>query len=71
MPKYLDLEISLNDSPYPITRKLRVPAATDLHQLHNYLQIAMGWQLSHLYLLETAQGNFSRFYRRHSTGAHE
>lgn len=61
MPKYLDLEISLNDSPYPITRKLRVPAATDLHQLHHYLQIAMGWQLSHLHLFETAQGNFSDY----------
>lgn len=61
MPKYLDLEISLNDSPYPITRKLRVPAATDLHQLHHYLQIAMGWQLSHLHLFETPIGNFSDY----------
>lgn len=61
MPKYLDLEISLNDSPYPISRKIRVPAATDLHQLHHYLQIAMGWQLSHLHLFETPMGNFSDY----------
>ncbi|MCL5255281.1 MAG: plasmid pRiA4b ORF-3 family protein, partial [Gammaproteobacteria bacterium] len=49
------------NAPYPIERKLLVPAETDLHQLHFYLQLAMGWQLSHLHMFITAKGNFSDY----------
>lgn len=62
MPKYIDLEITLNDTPYPITRTLRVPAATDLHQLHYYIQLAMGWELSHLHLFTTTKGTFTDYF---------
>lgn len=61
MSKYLDLDITLKDAPYPIQRLLRIPAATDLHQLHNYIQLAMGWQLSHLHVFVTQKGNFSDY----------
>ncbi|RUO57900.1 plasmid pRiA4b ORF-3 family protein [Pseudidiomarina marina] len=62
MPKYIDLEITINDTPYPITRTLRVPAATDLHQLHYYIQLAMGWELSHLHLFTTTIGKFTDYF---------
>lgn len=61
MPKYLQISVSLDDAPYPIERTLLIPADTDLHQLHFYLQLAMGWQLSHLHMFITAKGNFSDY----------
>ena len=33
----------------PIWRRFLVPASVDLHQLHQILQVIMGWQNSHLH----------------------
>jgi hypothetical protein len=45
----VDLEIQLLDMPYLVTRRLRVPAAIRLSDLHKLLQAAMPWDASHLY----------------------
>jgi Plasmid pRiA4b ORF-3-like protein len=45
----VDLEIQLLDMPYLVTRRLRVPAAILLSDLHKLLQAAMPWDDSHLY----------------------
>jgi Plasmid pRiA4b ORF-3-like protein len=45
----VDLEIQLLDMPYPVTRRLRVPVAIRLSDLHQLLQAAMPWDDSHLY----------------------
>ena len=61
MAKYIQISVELNDAPYAITRQLQIPADTDLHQLHYYLQLAMGWQLSHLHSFITNSGNFTDY----------
>jgi hypothetical protein len=45
----VELDIELLDMPYPVTRRLRVPLATKLSDLHKLLQVAMPWDNSHLY----------------------
>lgn len=59
MAKYITLNIDLEDAPYPVSRQLLVPANIDLYRLHYYIQLAMGWQNSHLHLFKTAEGCFS------------
>ncbi len=38
----------------PIWREVEVPKGTTLHQLHQVLQVVMGWTNSHLYLFDVA-----------------
>jgi hypothetical protein len=45
----VDLDISLLDMPYPVTRKLRVPVAIRLSDLHKLMLAAMPWDNSHLH----------------------
>jgi hypothetical protein len=49
------LKVTLLESDPPIWRRLLVPAATRLGELHRILQIAMGWTDSHLHMF-TAGG---------------
>jgi hypothetical protein len=43
------LEVTLRHIRPPIWRRLRVPGKTTLGQLHDVLQIALGWTNSHLH----------------------
>ena len=45
----LRLKIVLVDTEPPIWRRVEVPAATTLRQLHAVIQAAMGWDDDHLY----------------------
>lgn len=43
------IKATLNDSKPAIWRRVLVPDSISLHQLHNILQIVMGWTNSHLH----------------------
>ncbi len=43
------LKITLYDAHPPIWRRVLVPSGVNLHQLHQIIQIAMGWTDSHLH----------------------
>ncbi len=43
------LKVKLRDSKPPIWRRLVVPGSITLYQLHQIIQIAMGWTDSHLH----------------------
>ena len=45
----VELFVTLLDMPYPVSRRLRVPTALRLSDLHLLLQAAMPWDNSHLY----------------------
>lgn len=45
----VDLTVTLVDLPYAVTRRLTVPAALRLTDLHLVLQAALGWENSHMY----------------------
>lgn len=57
-PKIYQIKITLNDSKPPIWRRLLVPSSIRLSELHDVLQIAMGWTDSHLHQFIAA----GRFY---------
>jgi Plasmid pRiA4b ORF-3-like protein len=48
-PNIFQLEIQLRGATIPVWRILEVPLNTTLHDLHLYIQAAMGWECSHLY----------------------
>ena len=45
----IDLDVTLVDLSYPVTRRLTVPHTVRLTDLHLILQAVMGWDNSHLY----------------------
>ena len=47
--RYLQLKVSLKDISPPIWRRFVVPNDFTLEQLHDCLQIIMGWEDSHMY----------------------
>ncbi|MFO8059851.1 MAG: plasmid pRiA4b ORF-3 family protein [Bacillota bacterium] len=54
-----ELHIQLLDIDPPIWRRVQVPDSVLLEQLHMVIQIAMGWQNSHLHLFEVAGRTFA------------
>jgi hypothetical protein len=48
-PEIYQLKVTLLDTSPPIWRRLLVPAELTLAQLHDVLQVAMGWQDGHLH----------------------
>jgi hypothetical protein len=48
----VDLTVTLIDVDPPVWRRIRVPEATTLLQLHGLVQAAMGWDDAHLHLFE-------------------
>ncbi|MGV3523034.1 MAG: plasmid pRiA4b ORF-3 family protein [Candidatus Sericytochromatia bacterium] len=54
---WLDLRVELLDLP-EIWRSLRVPDALSLTQFHRVLQLAMGWQDSHLWRFVHTKGEY-------------
>ncbi|MEV0110788.1 plasmid pRiA4b ORF-3 family protein [Nocardia sp. NPDC050799] len=56
----LRLRVDLRGARPPIWRRLEVPGDITLRALHNVIQVAFGWQDSHLYMFETDYGTFGR-----------
>lgn len=50
MMSLYELRVQLKDIEPPVWRELRVPRRMTLDELHEVLQVAMGWTNSHLYL---------------------
>jgi hypothetical protein len=48
-PDTIILEIQLRSAVIPVWRIIEIPLKSTLHQLHLYIQVAMGWTCSHLY----------------------
>ncbi|GAB4363539.1 MAG: plasmid pRiA4b ORF-3 family protein [Kiloniellaceae bacterium] len=46
------LKVDLDDTDPPIWRRIEVPAATTLKDLHRIIQAAMGWEDAHLFAFE-------------------
>jgi hypothetical protein len=54
----LELRITLADIHPPIWRRVRVPDAYTLHQLHRVIQLLFGWLDCHLYAFEAGERRF-------------
>ncbi|MGN9906043.1 plasmid pRiA4b ORF-3 family protein [Phytohabitans sp. LJ34] len=52
------IKIGLRDTKPPIWRRLLVPADISLAKLHRTIQVAFGWDDSHLHVFETPYGDF-------------
>lgn len=52
------LKVTLKDIDPPIWRQLLVSPATTLHELHEVLQLALGWSDCHLYEFTKGEGRF-------------
>lgn len=53
------LRVSLDETEPSIWRRIIVPASFTLEALHSVLQIAMGWQMSHLYDFQIGKNRFA------------
>ena len=49
-PKIYQIKVTLEGAKPPIWRRLKISSATDLAELHDIIQISMGWTDSHLHL---------------------
>lgn len=58
-PKIYQIKVTLLGSKPPIWRRLLVPAALTLEQLHSVIQIAMGWQDCHLHEFRIGRVRYS------------
>lgn len=56
-PDIYQIKVTLLDSRPSIWRRLRVPADITLGDLHGVLQVAMGWQESHMHQFIDPDGN--------------
>jgi hypothetical protein len=52
------LKVGLKGAKPPIWRRLEVPADVTLDRLHDIIQVAFGWDGSHLHVFETPYGDF-------------
>lgn len=57
----LVLRVDLMDTPLKIWRRIQVPASLSLTDLHTVLQVAMGWEDSHLWQFTDQQGRSYSF----------
>lgn len=53
------IKVTLRDSKPPIWRRLLVSSETTLAQLHEIIQIAMGWEDAHLHQFEIGDERYS------------
>jgi hypothetical protein len=54
------IKVTLHAAKPPIWRRLRLPAATTLAQLHQVIQVAFGWEDAHLHAFEVGGRRYSR-----------
>jgi Plasmid pRiA4b ORF-3-like protein/Domain of unknown function (DUF1841) len=54
------VKVTLRGAKPPIWRRLRLPAATTLAQLHQVIQVAFGWEDAHLHAFEVGGRRYSR-----------
>jgi hypothetical protein len=54
------VKITLADIGPPIWRRLRLPASASLGQVHEVIQVAFGWDDSHLHKFEARGRHYSR-----------
>ena len=54
------VKVTLHGIKPPIWRRLRLPAATTLAQLHQVIQAAFGWEDAHLHAFEVGGRRYSR-----------
>lgn len=52
------IKVGLQGAKPPIWRRLEVPADTTLARLHRIIQVAFGWDDSHLHVFQTPYGEF-------------
>ncbi|MEV6844349.1 plasmid pRiA4b ORF-3 family protein [Actinoplanes sp. NPDC051411] len=52
------IKVSLRGAKPPIWRRLELPADTTLARLHRIIQVAFGWDDSHLHIFRTPYGEF-------------
>ncbi len=52
------IKVGLRGAKPPISRRLEVPADISLARLHIIIQVAFGWDDSHLHVFETPYGSF-------------
>ena len=57
--KILTIKVSLVGAKPPIWRRIEVPAVYSLGDLHFVIQIAMGWENSHLHAFRVGKRTFS------------
>ena len=57
-PRLLQLRITLARIEPPIWRRVRVPDAYTLHQLHRVIQMSFGWLDYHLYSFKVGERRF-------------
>ena len=55
MPEIARLRIQLDEMERPVVRRVEVPSAIRLDELHLVIQIAMGWENYHLYSFEVGR----------------
>ena len=60
-PKVIQLKITLVGSKPPIWRSFQVRDSLNLGELHRVVQIAMGWNDTHLHLFQVGDRSFSLF----------
>lgn len=59
--KVLQLKITLAGSKPPIWRRVQVRESMHLGEMHRVVQIAMGWEDTHLHLFQVGDRSFSLF----------
>jgi hypothetical protein len=57
--RFVQLKVTLNDIRPPIWRRLVLPSATTLEDLHFIILAAMGWQGGHLHAFRAAEREYS------------
>src|SRR5258707_15122352 len=58
VPKLYELHVELEDIEPRIWRRILVPGSITLPQLHDLLQLVMGWTNSHLHSFEVGERMF-------------
>lgn len=55
-PLPIKMKINLENMPFPIYRKVLIPADINMDELHLIIQVAMGWENCHLYEFSDKKG---------------